>query len=351
MDKRTSQELIKTRNAVKEKYRKLRSDLAANEIKMENTYKPITQPLKQLIKKYDQLELIEPKHEIKEEQYEFPFISTPKKATRSLQTGQTPQLPLEMPSFFAGSRFDSVLSNTAREVPFQETSILAQTEASQESSEESTPTETLEEIINQTRQTIQQYVDQPGYSDYIGDFHELPRTYIDANIRDTDNEFDHKYGVIHDFMQDKFTIGLTQEPIEFKGKDPIVKSITYPGTVGLYELLFKKDPRGYTSTDLDHYMDILKRTKAYTNEGGNVNTSSNRYSKFRKIILPYLNRAGLTKKGARAISGPTTSTFSKPPPPPSRTTRQRTAKLGKGLTLKKILKISTIYTGTMPMNW
>lgn len=339
MDKRVSQQLVKTRKAVKDKYQKLKSDVTATELKLENTYKPIIQPLKQLVTQYDRLALIEPKREIKEEgadQYEFPFISTPKKTKQKYkQTGQTPQLPLDMPSFFGDSRYDLGLSKTTREIPFQDTSIIAESEPQQESSEERTPTANLEELINQTRQVIQQYVDQPGYVEYLEDFEELPRTYIDANIRDTSNNFDHKYGVVHDFEQNKFTLGLTQEPIDFQGKDIKVKNIKYPGTVGLYELLFKKEPLGYTSKDMDNYMDILARVNAYKDQVGNVSTSSNRYEKFRKIILPYLNKKGITKKGAKDLSAAQSTSglaFAKPQFP-GRTTRQ-TKRIGKGLTLK-----------------
>lgn len=349
MDKHTSQQLIKTRRAVREKYKKLKSDLAATEITLERTYKPIIQPIKQLITKYDHLELAEPKREVKEEneQEYFPFtISTPKKTPKFKQTGKTPQLPTEMPSFFGGdSRYDSILANTAREIQFQDTSVIAQSDQpSHESSEERTPTATLEEIINQTRGVIQQYVDKPGYAEYLEDFQELPRQYIDASIRDTENAFDFKYGVVHDVEQNKFILGLTLEPIDFQGKDVFVKNIKYPGTVGLYELLFKKEPVGYTAADLDNYMDILKRTNAYIDESGNVSSGSNRYEKFRKIILPYLHKKGITKKGAKALTetGRYTSTtsFARPAPPArtvrpttSRNTRQNT-KLGKGLSLK-----------------
>lgn len=343
MDKRASKELIKTRKAVKEKFQKLKSDIASTEFKLESTYKPLIQPLKQLITKYDQIQLVEPKQEIKEEydQNIFPYISTPKKTSGTMQRGQTPQLPLEMPSFFGDSRYDSDLPNTNREIQFQDTSVIAETEPVQDSSEEKTPTETLEEIINQTRYAIQEFVDRPGYTEYLEDYAELPRTYIDANIRDTSNTFDHKYGIIHDFVQNKFMLGLTQEPVNFEGKNIVIKKITYPGTVGLYELLFKKEPQNYTKRDLDNYMDILNRTNAYRDEMGNVTTSSNRYQKFRAIILPYLNKKGITKRGAKALSEAGGSTVTRyratklfeKPQPPSRTTRQN--KTGKGLLFKK----------------
>ena len=250
MDKRTSQQLNKSRKAVKEKFQKLKSDIAATESHLEKSYRPIIQPLKQLITKFDQSDLLEAKREAKEEykDYEFPYIFTPQKTAVFKTKGLTPQIPLEMPSFFGSSRYES-------NIPFQDTSIIAESEVPHESSEERTPT--TEDLINQTRQTVQQYVDQPGYKDYLEDYQELPRSYIDENIRDTEDRFDHRFGIVHDFESNKFTLGLTQVPIDFKGKDILVKQIKYPGTVGLYELLFKREPQGYTQKDLDNYMDIL----------------------------------------------------------------------------------------------
>ena len=335
MDKRASQQLVKARKAVKEKYRKLKSDTAATEFHLEKSYKPIIQPLKQLVTKINENISLEPKQEIKEEKYEdyvLPYISTPKK-------GRTPQLPSEMPSFLDNDSYERVLGQSNREVPFQQTSVISASNSQLDLSGDITPTSTLEQILNDTKQTVQQYIGLPSYKDYLEEFNELPRSYIDADIRDTQDQFDHRFGVVHDLESGKFFLGLTQVPIEFKGKDITIMGVTYTGTVGLYELLFKKNPTGYKVQDLDNYIDILTRTSAYKDEQGNLHTNSNRYAKFRTIILPYLHKKGITKKGARALGterGSITSRilFNKPPPPTSQRTTRQTAKTGKGLILK-----------------
>lgn len=38
--------------------------------------------------------------------------------------------------------------------------------------------------------------------------------------------------------------------------------MTYKGTVGIFELIFKKQSVGFKNTDLDQYMNILKSTNA-----------------------------------------------------------------------------------------
>ena len=52
MDTHASQQLIKARKAVKEKYQKLKSDVAATELHIEKSYRPIIQPLSEVVTKF-----------------------------------------------------------------------------------------------------------------------------------------------------------------------------------------------------------------------------------------------------------------------------------------------------------
>lgn len=49
MDKRLVADLIKTRKAVKQKYQSLKADIAQSQFELGEQYKPLTQPLKELI--------------------------------------------------------------------------------------------------------------------------------------------------------------------------------------------------------------------------------------------------------------------------------------------------------------
>ena len=74
MNNRTVAELLKTRKALKKKYRTLKGDIVKSQSDLEKTYQPITQPLKELlatIGKSDQGTFVkhEPKREFKEEYY------------------------------------------------------------------------------------------------------------------------------------------------------------------------------------------------------------------------------------------------------------------------------------------
>lgn len=61
------------------------------------------------------------------------------------------------------------------------------------------------------------------------------------------------------------------------------------GTPGLFELVFFQDPKGYTSSDLENYMDILKRTNAYRrNFDPNDQLEGTTDQKYLTVIKPYL---------------------------------------------------------------
>lgn len=323
MNKHLARELIKSRKAVRDKYQSLKLASSAVQSQLEQSYKPITEPLQELISKIKTEPL-----QLKEETIDLPkkylekFSSTPKKSQR-----KTPVLPYEQPSFF-----DSEMASSSR-FPL-ETSII----------NESSPSTTLEnlnlsDILEQTKQSIQTYIDTPAYQDWLHDFDVLPRQYIDAGVKDVENKFDHNYGIVHDLENEKMYLGLTQKPVEIVGKDIKVEGITYPGTTGLYELLFKKDPVGYKPEDLENYMDILARTNAYRrNFESHEQVQGNSSPKYVTIIAPYLQKKGITKTRSVNAVQRLTEAFSKPKPPVTR----KQSKKGTGLTLKNY-KTNTDY--------
>lgn len=73
MDERTAKELIKTRKAVKQKYDALKRDISENQIRMAAEFKPITQPLHELLK------TIKTEPLIKAERHSSQMVLTPQK--------------------------------------------------------------------------------------------------------------------------------------------------------------------------------------------------------------------------------------------------------------------------------
>lgn len=290
MDRRIVEELIKTRRAVREKLKSLKSDMVQSQSDLEKSYKPLTDPIKELLSNIKTEIKKEPEDEYipKKSDSVISSSSTPKKQQRPIDQ----YLPTLLPSFLEGN-------------------MTFETGNFDDDSTHNSSTE-IDREVERSRQFINDF-SSPSYIDYLSDFHELPRAFIDASVRDTDDLFDHHHGVVHDMLTNKFKIGDSE--LLIVGKDVQVKEIKYPGTVGLYELLFKKSPHGYNNKDLDNYMDILKRTHAYRKnykaDAQIHGTSSNKYL---TIIKPYLVKKGILKAETYSSRGP----FSKPPPPQTR---------------------------------
>ncbi|CAG9760289.1 unnamed protein product [Ceutorhynchus assimilis] len=304
-----------SRKAVRVKFQALKLASSTAQLELEKAYRPITQPLKEFITNIGKAEPITFKEE--EEFNPKEEFSTPKSSyktstptrEKTRKSGKTPILPFEQPSFFDMSinRLPSVREVASiREMPSLREMPPIREEVTFESSPQSS-TETignLSDILEQKKQSIQTYVGHPVYLDWLSDFDELPRTYIDNSVKDTEHKFDHNYG-----------------------------------TPGLYELLFKKEPVGYKKADLDNYMDILTRTNAYRrNNNPNEQVQGNSSVKYVTIIGTYLYKKGITKSKT-IISRPV---FEKPVAPSRAAKKTGVARIGKGLILKRNKK-STDY--------
>ncbi|CAH1960963.1 unnamed protein product [Acanthoscelides obtectus] len=205
MDQKLAKELVKTRKAVKQKYLTVKSDIAATERELQQQFKPISEPFQKLLSKR--------------------------------------YLPPVNYSFL-----EDAYSNLPEPHRSQDVSTV----------EELTPNATVFETENQqinesvarVAQEFHQLIDTPAYQEYLEGFHPVPRKYVDESIRGNEREFDRYYGLTHDIVSDKFQLG--KSPVTLDGANIVVENVTYPGTPGLYELLFKKEPIGYKQSDLDH---------------------------------------------------------------------------------------------------
>lgn len=153
--------------------------------------------------------------------------------------------------------------------------------------------ETIDEEKNQSQllnpSTV---VNEQSFIEYLDQYDSLPRKYIREMIQDDKNEFDHKYGVRHNTLSEKFYIG--DSLLEINGSDVVVKGKRYRGTIGLYELLFKKYPKNYSLDDEKAYKEIVLKTNAarrYYQYGKQIDGS--RLEKYKKIIAPTVGRGML----------------------------------------------------------
>ena len=134
-----------------------------------------------------------------------------------------------------------------------------------------------------TRESLTEYLDQ---------YDSLPRRYILALHQDNANEFDHRYGVRLNPDTEKFYIGDSRMDID--GSDVIVKNKRYKGTQGLYELLFKKEPKFYNQEDEKNYRKIILKTNAHRrNYQSNAQIAGSKLKKYKHIIGPLVSGKGV----------------------------------------------------------
>lgn len=133
---------------------------------------------------------------------------------------------------------------------------------------------------------------EQSFQDYLSQYEPLTRKYIrDMLNEEKKREFDHKYGIRFDPVLEKFSIGNSQ--LLFKGSDIVVQNKTYRGTKGLYELLFKKNPKEFSAQDERMYKEIVLKTNAhkrYYKASNQIDGS--KLKKYKKIIAPITGDIG-----------------------------------------------------------
>lgn len=223
--KRKIHELSKN---IKKKYQALKLGRSETDKTLEKLYKPITNPLYQIIDNYSTEKLVKSKPINVEEK-------------------------------------DDYEDNDDEEV-------LAEEEEDEEEQEEVTPN------ASQSEQ-------------YLDSYPPIAKHYIRAYLNDGDKrQFDLTYGVTYDPVTDRWLIG--KSPIKFDNNNQEVFTIentTFNGTSGLYDLIFKKNPTGFTERDGENYKKILHLTNVhrrnFVKSGILRSTTTNKY---KNIIRPLI---------------------------------------------------------------
>lgn len=287
MDRRLARELVKARRNVKQKLSSLKADLIASDSQIEKQLRPISEPIKTLLSQ------LKTEPDVKEEQVLTKKSSTPiAYQSTPLSTIQKPipkniiHSPLDIPNFLP-------------------TVDIAESVPEAESSPEELSTQQLREQISEMSHTA-------AYKEFINQWSGLARQYMGEMISDTENRFDHQYGVYHDVDTGKDYIGDSE--INFRDNEFIVKGIRYVNTPGLFELMFKKEPNGYNKKDLDQYRDILMRTNAHRqNHNAAAQIAGNKGAKYTRIIAQLVHPSVPTPRN-RSDSLPSALTpITKPP--------------------------------------
>lgn len=117
----------------------------------------------------------------------------------------------------------------------------------------------------------------------------------------SDSNRDKIYGPYFDVQSNSTKLGRSSFIVN-EQKNFIIDGEIFSGTAGLYELIFRKIPRRdrYVDEDLDEYLKILQKTKAHLkNYDSNSQVKGNRGHKYKHIIQPLLQR--LTQRVIKKI--------------------------------------------------
>lgn len=248
MDERVAKELIAIRRAVKRKYQSLRSDITQAELNLEKQWKPITQPLKELVS----------------------VVKTePNEGTVSKTTTRR-----------GSTMFETEIKKKVSSTPIHDPHFL-RSETIAESKGES-PTEEVEEgsmspntwrkhqvNVKEVEKEIAQMLRSSVLGSYLEPFKENVKQYVEGLIHDTRDEYDTERGINLDLESNRFTMG--NKRVDFRDDLFIIfdrndkELIEYRVTLGLLELLFKKHPNYDIIDEGDKrmYNSILHHTSAH----------------------------------------------------------------------------------------
>ncbi|CAG9815919.1 unnamed protein product [Phaedon cochleariae] len=138
--------------------------------------------------------------------------------------------------------------------------------------------------IEDIRSELQNLQDTPAMSEYLNQYPTKTHKYI-LDAYNDEKLVDEVFGPKYNTILSQWLIGNKSMNFDLKNDDIIIGDERFPGTQGLYELIFHKDPRNYLKTDMHHYKRILLLTNAHKrNHDVNNPNKGNRSSKYRNII-------------------------------------------------------------------
>lgn len=264
MDKHLALKLVKARKNVRRKLEGLKEDIRASNLEFQRKLEPIAAPIKKLLAEIKLEGSIKKEDQFITRKREF-TTSTPE--TKKFQTKKPkrdyhqPLRPTELD--FSGIETAGL---PERSVQFLSNRDIASYQPETIRSDDDDTIREIEDLppSAEIRNLIETYKHSEVFQDYLDQYSGLSREYIEGCITDTKNEFDHVFGVR--FFPDDGTFRIGDSQITFDGNDfylnltHLPEPILYKGTVGLFELIFKRKPQGFDLSDLREYQDIARKT-------------------------------------------------------------------------------------------
>lgn len=133
------------------------------------------------------------------------------------------------------------------------------------------------------------------------DLNQYPRIsqeYIE-NFWNKSKKIDLVYGPKYDSVVPRWYIGVKIIEFDRATGDVLVDGVTFKGTHGLYNLIFFKDPEPYTQSDLNEYKSLLDVSSAHRDTRNHLKRSNMR--KYLQVIRPLYKNVSIGGDGLKMM--------------------------------------------------
>jgi hypothetical protein len=154
-----------------------------------------------------------------------------------------------------------------------------------------------DEEEEQQQQQPREQISHAAFQEYLSQYNELPRKYIEGWVLDTSKEYDTTY-IRHDRTREIFTLGNSK--VNIVGDDMEINNQTFKGTPGLYELVFKTSPNQdvISKNDLTNFTEMLLLTNAHKRRfDPNEVRQGTKAQKYLNVIKPLIDIAQQKTQG------------------------------------------------------
>ncbi|XP_070518834.1 uncharacterized protein [Cardiocondyla obscurior] len=280
-----AKKIAQTSDSIRKKYHAMKTGKMEEDIALERHFKPIVEPLKQIVE--NTVENNEVESAISKNESYFPekkIRLTPKRKRSNATSPITASTPIK-----SALKRSHTIPSTLNETPkfVQQRNFLSRERSHSHSIEDvfDTADEPLVTSIRQKLQTSE------GWKTLQTHYGPLGQKYLGAVLSGKKSiNIDSVYGV---YFNDNGTMTGNKRVDLDKNDNILIDGKKYLGTVGLYELIFMRfpDESSYTDTDKKNYKSILMATNAHKRDYNSQNqVKSNKGHKYKNIIAPVLSK-------------------------------------------------------------
>lgn len=311
MNENVTKEIVKARKVIKQKYKALRAENNATQARFNQVYKPLIDPLEKIARvTATPGEIFVKKNEEKEnKERELKLPNQKSRGTKRFSRDFTLINQSREKKTREGSSSDNIEteeeSNTS-----EETSDLSNNERWTNPTDMSVDLSVLNTEMNQSNFSERELDDGEWMNKFIE--HMGPKSKLHVQSMFTNEQY--RDNVFGPYFSNDNKLKLGSQFLDFdKDDNIIIGAQKYPGSPGLFQLIFKSDPTNFpfiTSQDREIYKQILYQTNAHRlkySPNGKIKSSSN--IKYKSIISELFP----PKKTGQGLGRKTTMTLTNRP--------------------------------------